>query len=92
MQTNEIRLRGAKGCFNTCTICNNLHDAIKNTEFQWTDDQLQMVLKLKRLHLNQQAQEREDLKKREIDAEMRIVDAFGKFFIVYYCVIIKCFN
>lgn len=36
-----------------------------------------MVLKLKRLHLNQQAQEREDLKRREIDAEMRKVDSFG---------------
>ena len=74
-------MRGAKGSFNTCTICNNLHDAIKNTNFEWTDEQLQMVLKLKRLHLNQQAQEREDLKKRETDAEMRVADSLGNIFL-----------
>jgi hypothetical protein len=77
-------LRGAKGCFNTCTICNNLHDAIKNTNFEWTDDQLQMVLKLKRLHLNQQANEREDLKKREIDAELRVIDGLGNIICLCY--------
>jgi len=78
LKKDEIRLRGAKGSFNTCTICNNLHDAIKSTKFEWTDDQLEMVLKLKRLHLNQQAMERENLNMREIDAALKTIDSSGK--------------
>ena len=87
LKQNEIRLRGAKGSFNTCTICNNLHDAIKNTKFEWTDDQLEMVLKLKRLHLNQQAKEREDLDQREMNAATKILDSSGR--VLYLIVYLK---
>jgi hypothetical protein len=63
-----------------------LNDAIKNTDFDWTDDQLQMVLKLKRLHLNQQANERANLNQREMEAATKVADEFG---IISYCFITK---
>ena len=53
----EIKLRTAKSSFETCSICNNLNDILKNTNLLWIQDQLI----IKRLHLYQQAAERQDV-------------------------------
>jgi len=63
-ELKEINLRGSKGSFETCSVCNNLTDALKSTKLRWTSEQLKIPLKLYRLHINQQAKEREDLERR----------------------------
>lgn len=65
----EIKLRTARGAFETCSICNNLNDLLKNTKMKYTKDQLEIVLKLKRLHLQQQATERRDASLRKLQAK-----------------------
>ena len=40
LKINEIRLRRSRGSFDTCAICNNLHDALKSTKLRWTDAQV----------------------------------------------------
>lgn len=65
---DEIKLRTARGAFETCSICNNLNDLLKNTKCKYTKDQLGIVLKLKRLHLQQQATERRDSGLRKLQA------------------------
>jgi len=66
---HKIKLCTARGAFETCSICNNLNDMLKNTKLQWTQEQLTIVLKLKRLHLNQQAAERRDAMMRKLKAK-----------------------
>ena len=70
-----IKLRTARGAFETCSICDNLNDMLKNTKLQWTQDQLTIVLKLKRLHLNQQAAERRDAMLRKLKAKNTYKDS-----------------
>ena len=71
--SNEIKLRTARGAFETCSVCNNLNDVLKNTKLQWTSDQLSIVLKLKRLHLQQQAAERRDASLRKLKAKTSFI-------------------
>lgn len=66
---SSIRLRSAKGSFETCSVCNNLNDILKNTKLKWSKDQLAIILKIKRLHLQQQAAERQDAKRRKLLAK-----------------------
>jgi hypothetical protein len=68
----KIRLRTAKGAFDTCSVCNNLNDCLKNTSADWTREQLEIILRLKRLHLLQQAQERMDSANRKEQAKMSV--------------------
>ena len=65
----EIKLRTARGAFETCSICNNLNDILKSTKLKWTKDKLAIVLKLKKLHLEQQAAERRDASVRKLKAK-----------------------
>jgi len=67
-KANLVKLRGTKGSFETCAICNNLNDALKSSALSWTEHQLSIVLKIKRLHLNQQAFERKDSEQRRMSA------------------------
>lgn len=69
----EVKLRTARGAFETCSICNNLNDILKNTKMHWTKDQLEVVLKLKRLHLEQQAAERRDAAQRKLKAKTSFI-------------------
>jgi hypothetical protein len=62
---NEVRLRGSKGSFETCAICNNLNDVLKSSKLKWTKEQSEIVLKLKRLHLQQRADKRRDSDQRK---------------------------
>jgi len=78
-----VRLRGGKGSFETCATCNNIADAIKNSELRWTTEQLMMVLKLRKLHLDQQAAEREDSKTRRHEARTKIGNAGNLY--LFYC-------
>lgn len=66
----DIKLRTAKGAFETCCVCNNLNDCLKNISGDLTKEQLEIILRVKRLHLLQQAQERLDSAKRRTDAEL----------------------
>lgn len=65
---DKIKLRTAKGSFETCSVCNNLNDCLKNTSGEWTRVQIDLILRLKRLHLLQQSQERLDSNLRKMDA------------------------
>ena len=69
----EIKLRTARGAFETCSICNNLNDILKNTKLKWSKDQLAIVLKLKKLHLEQQAAERRDASLRKLKAKTSFI-------------------
>ena len=71
--SKEIKLRTARGAFETCSICNNLNDILKNTKMKWTKDQLSIVVKLKRLHSQQQAAERRDASIRKLKAKTSFV-------------------
>jgi hypothetical protein len=57
----DLRFLGSKGSFNTCEICNNLNNLLKNTSKKFTKDQLRIVQEFKRLHLTQQSVERKFL-------------------------------
>lgn len=76
LEHNEklVKLRNSKGSFETCSICNNLNDALKSASVSWTLDQLEIVLKVKRLHLNQQAIERQD----SVSRKQMAMDTFIK--------------
>lgn len=65
---STVKLRTAKGAFETCSVCNNLNDCLKNTSGDWTKSQIDLILRLKRLHLLQQAEERMDSNLRKIEA------------------------
>lgn len=71
--TESIKLRSNRGGFDTCSICNNLNDILKNTKLKWSKDQLAVVLKIKRLHLRQQAAERQDASVRKLKAKTQYV-------------------
>jgi len=86
-----LKLRGAKGSFETCSICNNIGDAIKNSELRWTDEQLSMVLKLRSLHLDQQMNERVNSKYRRDEARNR-VGTHGKLESNYLFILIPSFK
>lgn len=57
------------GAFETCSVCNNLNDILKDTKREWTTAQIEVVLKIKSLHLFQQAQERLDSLQRREEAK-----------------------
>lgn len=78
------RLRGGKGSFETCAVCNNINDALKNSKLKWTQNQLVMVLKLKQLHLAQQAEERKDSQRRREQAATTFNDT-GNYLFHFSC-------
>ena len=79
---HTVKLRTAKGAFETCCVCNNLNDCLKNTSGDWTQAQVDLILRLKRLHLLQQAEERIDSNKRRMDA-LQNRDKEGNFTSIY---------
>lgn len=79
---DQIRLRGCKGSFDTCAICNTINDQLKSNSRKWTKSQYTLVMKVKRLHLTQQANERRDSEARKILA--REVDSEGNFTSAYF--------
>lgn len=80
LDLKHIKLRTTKGAFETCGVCNNLNDVLKDLKKEWS--KLEIVLRLKRLHLLQQAQERLDSKKRREEARLTF-DADGNPTIAY---------
>lgn len=79
---DTVKLRTAKGSFETCSVCNNLNDCLKNTGGEWTKSQIDLVLRLKRLHLLQQSEERLDSNKRKA-AALYDVDRDGNYTSMY---------
>jgi hypothetical protein len=55
--SKEFRLIGAKGSFPTCDICNNANDLLRNLKIR-DQSHREIILKFKRLHLQQQMNER----------------------------------
>lgn len=43
LKEKEVRLRRSRGSFDTCALCNNLHDSLKSTKLRWTDTQVCML-------------------------------------------------
>jgi hypothetical protein len=55
---NEFRLIGAKGSMPTCDICNNANDMLRASNIK-DQSTREIILKFKRLHLQQQMKERQ---------------------------------
>jgi hypothetical protein len=65
---SSIRLIGCKGSFQTCDICNNANDMLRASRSRYSREQREIILKFKRLHLLQQAQERRYQEQNRLDA------------------------
>jgi hypothetical protein len=59
----KIRMARCKGSFNTCEVCNNLHDLSRDSNHRWNAAQHEVILELQRLHWTQQELERKELDK-----------------------------
>ncbi|KAJ1401667.1 hypothetical protein B484DRAFT_437765, partial [Ochromonadaceae sp. CCMP2298] len=57
-KADRIRMIGCKGSFQTCDTCNNCNDMLRAPKSRYDSAQREIILKYKRLHLQQQAQER----------------------------------
>jgi hypothetical protein len=57
------------GSFNTCDICNNANDLLKDTGKRFTKAQREVVLKYKKLHIDQQAAERAYLEQKRLECQ-----------------------
>lgn len=64
----SIRLMTCKGAFQTCDICNNANDMLRGGKCRYSRQQREIILKFKRLHLAQQAQERRHQEKNRLEA------------------------
>jgi hypothetical protein len=58
---STLRLMRCKGNFSTCDICNNAADLLTDRKRGFTKEQRDIISKFRRLHLKQQADERENL-------------------------------
>jgi len=69
----ELRLLRCKGSFNTCEICNNSTELLRRDKkiggVKFTEEQRTILLEFRRLHLNQQQQERAKLELRKLKAK-----------------------
>jgi hypothetical protein len=59
--TSNANKFNISGSFETCDICNHSNDLLRDSGHRFTREQREIVLKFKRLHLQQQAQERQHL-------------------------------
>jgi hypothetical protein len=62
---NEFRLIGAKGSMPTCDICNNANDMLRASHIK-DQSSREIILKFKRLHLQQQMKERQYMEQNRI--------------------------
>ena len=60
----KVFLITAKGSMPTCDICNNANDMLRNLEIR-DQSSREIILKFKRLHLQQQMEERQYMEKIE---------------------------
>lgn len=65
----NIRLLGCKGSFQTCEICNNANELMRNTKKKYSRKQIEIVRSYKSLHIKQQASERDYLEKSKLRAK-----------------------
>ena len=69
----ELRLLRCKGSFNTCEICNNSTELLRRDKkiggIKFTEEQRNILLEFRRLHLYQQQQERAKLELRKMKAK-----------------------
>lgn len=66
---NEFRLITSKGIMPTCDICNNANDMLRSLEIR-DQSSREIILKFKRLHLQQQMEERQYMEKNRIESKM----------------------
>lgn len=70
----KIRLVGCKGSFQTCEICNNAHELLRNRSKNFTQYERDIIMQFQGIHLKQQANERltceeNKLRAKELNAE-----------------------
>lgn len=76
---NEFRLITAKGSMPTCDICNNANDMLRNLEIR-DQSSREIILKFKRLHLQQQMEERQYMEKNRVESKMESAGQPDQFF------------
>ena len=76
---NEFRLITAKGSMPTCDICNNANDMLHNLEIR-DQSSREIILKFKRLHLQQQMEERQYMEKNRVESKMKSASQPDQFF------------
>jgi hypothetical protein len=64
----KVRLLNSKGSFSTCHVCTVAAELLRSREKRFTKLNRDIVLKWRRLHLEQQAQEREHLEIVRVEA------------------------
>ncbi|KAJ1411534.1 hypothetical protein B484DRAFT_435569, partial [Ochromonadaceae sp. CCMP2298] len=69
-----IRLLGSKGTFQTCDICNNANDLLRSKRAHYNREHRDIILKFKRLHLLQQANERQAQEQNRLSAARDYID------------------
>jgi hypothetical protein len=62
---DDLRFMRCKGNFSTCDVCNNAADLLRDRSKRFTKAQRDVIIKYRRLHLKQQAQQRMDLEMRK---------------------------
>lgn len=62
----SVRLMRCKGNFSTCDICNAANDLLADHKANYSSMQRELIMKWRRLHLKQQADERSDLDRRKV--------------------------
>lgn len=75
----EYRLIGSKGSFPTCDICNNANDMLRNLKIK-DQSHREIILKFKRLHLQQQMKEREYMEQNRMDSKVEYKSQPVQFF------------
>lgn len=69
---DTVKMLGSKGTFQTCDICNCAHDLLRSRDTTFNKEQREIILKFKRLHLQQQAEERNYQEKNKLFARMNL--------------------
>lgn len=75
----DIRLLGCKGSFQTCDVCNCANDLLNAKDIKFSKEQRDVVLKFKRLHLLQQAAERDEMERNRTLAQNEKVNGRYKY-------------
>ena len=63
-----IKLMGCRGSFQTCDICNNCNGLLRDPSRHWTEEQRDVIVQFKMLHLMQQKAERDEMEINKIKA------------------------
>ena len=75
----HYRLIGAKGSFPTCDVCNNANDMLRNLKIK-DQSHREIILKFKRLHLQQQMKEREYMEQNRMESKVEYKNQPTHFF------------